>query len=667
MGPDRPLGKVTRVLQWLATASLLLLPGMTPASTAPDNGSPFATALEAARAHQWEELDWLQTQIGRDHPLQGYLDFHRLLARLPEAPVSDIKAYIKRYRHLPIAGDMRQQALARLGQEGDWEKIRLLQKDPPRSLALQCYFHRAWLEQRPAAARQAGRKLWLSGQSRPPACDPLFDALMETGVIDDELIWQRIQLAFRSGRPDLIRYLRGKLDQRFHRASGRLSGLFDDPATALARVDTGYPEVEPALMAKLALHRLADVAPVEALQWLKSSRARTLGLDDEQTRADVERRIAWFMTIRGEKDYRQWLDNWLLNQGDRRLLEQRSRLAVREQDWQALPAWVARLPVKDQQSAQWQYWLARAWQERDEADLAREALEAAAGQRSFFGFAAARLLKQRYPLNLQAPAHLDNEQEQILSASPVMERVRLLRRAGEFRLARREWFHALYRSDMAPREAWAGFAMSHGWYDLAVSSALHDRTWNILSWRFPAAFREQFFEVAKEQELDPWLAMAVARRESSFNPEARSHAGALGLMQVMPATARHVARQLSMENAPDSGQMMTPEISIRLGSAFLAELLERYQGNRIKALAAYNAGPHRVDAWLPEKPVPYDVWIESIPFHETRDYVRAVLTYRLILAHLHGNGEEGELVMIQDHERQAIPPRTEADIELSRR
>lgn len=648
-------------------AGCLLLPVSAPAESAPEARFQFATALEAARSRQWQELDWLQTQLGEQHPLQGYLDFHRLLAKLPDAPTGDILDYMDRYRHLPIAADMREQALARLGKNGDWKKIRALQKDAPRSLALQCYFHRAWLEQRPQASREAGRRLWLSGQSRPPACDPLFEALTAAGVIDDDLVWQRIQLAFQAKNPGLVRYLGGKLQQRYKDATARLQQLFRDPEAELEQIADGYPGVEPALLARLALHRLADLSPVEALRWIKSPRGRELKLDEEKTRADLERRIAWFMTIRGETQYRHWLDSWLLHNRDSELLEQRARLAVREQDWQALPGWIARLPVAGQRSAQWQYWLARAWRERDEPELGREALQAAARQRSFFGFAAARLLGRDYPLNLQTPQLPSAEQQSTLAESEAVERVLLLRQAGEFHLARREWFHALYRSGLAPRAAWAGFAMREGWHDLAVSSALHEHTRDVLSWRFPAAFREQFFQQASAQQLDPWLAMAVARRESSYNPQARSHAGALGLMQVMPATARQLSQRLSMEQTPDTDALLEPDLSIRLGSAFLGELLERYQGNRIKALAAYNAGPHRVDNWLPEEPVPYDVWIESIPFHETRDYVRAVLTYRLILAHLHGDEEQQELVMIEEHERQPVGPRGEVEIELSRR
>ena len=145
-----------------------------------------------------------------------------------------------------------------------------------------------------------------------------------------------------------------------------------------------------------------------------------------------------------------------------------------------------------------------------------------------------------------------------------------------------------------------------------------------------------FEEEAKPHDLDPWLAMAVARRESAFNPQARSPVGAMGLMQLMPATARKVAKDANM-GKPTSKTLQDKHTNITLGSHYLAELLEDFNGNRVLALAAYNAGPSRVNRWLEnaDDGVPADVWIESIPFRETRDYVQAVLTYRALFVGMH--------------------------------
>ena len=141
------------------------------------------------------------------------------------------------------------------------------------------------------------------------------------------------------------------------------------------------------------------------------------------------------------------------------------------------------------------------------------------------------------------------------------------------------------------------------------------------------------------------LFLRLVQQESGWNDKALSHKGAIGLAQLMPGTARKVALDAG-QTPPGASQVMDPDINVALGTRYLAELLERFNGNRILALAAYNAGPHRVDDWLAEEEeaVPADVWIESIPFYETREYVQAVLTYRVLFQGLHGARQEPVLL-----------------------
>ena len=145
--------------------------------------------------------------------------------------------------------------------------------------------------------------------------------------------------------------------------------------------------------------------------------------------------------------------------------------------------------------------------------------------------------------------------------------------------------------------------------------------------------------------------MGIARRESAFNPQARSPVGARGLMQLMPGTAEDVSDRYGFKT-PTPEELYQPESNIRLGSRYIREMIDRYSGNRLAAVAAYNAGPGRVDRWLREAPREFDLFVESIPYRETRDYVQAVLAYRVIFASLANDGETTGIAMLDDSERQ---------------
>jgi soluble lytic murein transglycosylase len=194
--------------------------------------------------------------------------------------------------------------------------------------------------------------------------------------------------------------------------------------------------------------------------------------------------------------------------------------------------------------------------------------------------------------------------------------------------AKEQWQHTLNQADLSGQMALGMIALQRGWPDFGVDAAITGGNWDRLDLRFPYAFWEEFQTAAKDTDQDPFVLIALARRESGLNPLARSKVGARGLMQLMPATARSVAK----ENGVSYRGVRTlydPQVNIAWGTSYYAGLVERYDGNRVKALAAYNAGPSRVSRWLSDS-LSVDQWVDSLPFAETREYVQAVLTYRVI-------------------------------------
>lgn len=609
----------------------------------------FAMALAAARDNHWPRLDKLEKNLGRHHPLQGYLDFHRLRAELPNASPGQVRAWQRRYAELPLAQSIENIALSRYGNAGNWAAIRELRDQPPYHLELQCHWWRAEYEVNPEEALESARAIWLSGQSRPTSCDPLFALARAGGVIDDAVVLARIELAFRADNPGLMRYLHGLLAEDNQRTSEWLQRLHQQPARVL-QLPGDLSEQQRDTLISAALYRMADRDTGAALTLLENAERHGLQIS-EASRSEIQQRIAWFSTIRDLPGNRRWLNNWLALNSDTELLEQRIRRAVIEQHWSDVSAWIARLPSQAQASARWQYWLGRAWQEQGEDALSQEAWQQAAGQRSFWGYLAADQLGLPYAMNASATPESFGPPDH-----PALQRITLLRDAGEPALAMNEWRRLIRNSDAQSVSELNAHALRAGWYELTVEGALQTDQMDALAWRFPAAYRDSFFRQAEALDSDPWLMMAVARRESAFNPQAVSPVGALGLMQVMPGTAQQVSRWLG-NGAPSRDALLDVETSISLGGTYLATLLERYQGNRLLALAAYNAGPHRVDGWLDNhasQDKPFDVWIESIPFRETRDYVQAVLIYRTLLVSLaDGTDEDNEqrIPMMLDQEQ----------------
>jgi soluble lytic murein transglycosylase len=281
---------------------------------------------------------------------------------------------------------------------------------------------------------------------------------------------------------------------------------------------------------------------------------------------------------------------------------------------------------------------------------ARQAYQLAAQDRSFFGFAAADRLGQPYQLQM-ADTEITTLQRELTNMLPVVQRTEALMRIGEDGLARSEWYTAAARDTPDQAEALADYAIRQGWYGMAIQTTIAAKQWDALPWRFPAAYRDSFLKWGETNQVDPYLLMGIARRESAFNPLAASPVGARGLMQLMPGTADHVARELGI-SAPNTSDLFEPQLNIRLGSTYIRSMLERYRGNRIAATAAYNAGPQRVDRWLTSAPPEFDRFVESIPFRETRDYVQAVLAYRVIFESLAKQGNTQGVAMLSPAERQ---------------
>ena len=309
-----------------------------------------------------------------------------------------------------------------------------------------------------------------------------------------------------------------------------------------------------------------------------------------------------------------------------------ARIGLIYEHWQTVLKAIELMPESLQKTNRWQYWHAKAsMQEKPQLDEVwkHNAFAELAKQRDYYGFLSALLLERSFDFNDHAISFSPDFQAQI-KAIPGLEIALELYAAGELIGARREWRHALLDLPATHMISAAHIAKDWGWASQAVLTTIMARSWDELSLRFPLSYREYMHRGARMAGIElPW-AYAIARQESAMNPAATSHAGAKGLMQLMPATAKETVKRNALPvKATD---LHNEKVNSMIGTAHLGELARRYDGNRILASAAYNAGQHRADAWLKRsnREQSFDVWIETIPFKETRNYVQNVLMFSAI-------------------------------------
>lgn len=602
-------------------------------------------ALQAARDQQWHRVD--QAAID-GHLLAGYVEYHRLRSRLPQVEPDQILDFMQRHADSPLAEWIRGQAQTRYGEAERYGNLLAISDGVPGTTERQCHYYTALLGSDPGAAAEGGRALWLVGQSQPSACDALFNNLRASGVISAQDVWQRKMLAWQTGETGLMNYLGRLLGSDWddaREAADRLRGDYAAVTRVPARV--GPDGQGSSAMFAAAMYGFTRADTEAALDaWVKI--APHLVLDPDH-RYEIEHDLAFYSMVRDVHQNLGWVDDTLPRLASGNLYELRVRNALARRDWQAARHWLVQMPEDTLSDSRWQYWLGRANDMLGASEAAQSAYRRAAEGRNFFGFAAADRLGQPYALSMDRATFNDDYRAEVANW-PVVQRTEALIRIGEQGLANSEWYTAVARASDQEARALADYAQRKGWYAKLVQTTITGNMWDALEWRFPEAFRDDFMYWGESTGVDPYLLMGIARRESAYNTEALSPAGARGLMQLMPGTATQLSRQLGISDPGPYG-VLDPSLNIRLGSTYIRDMLSRYRGNRLAATAAYNAGPGRVDRWLRDAPEEFDLFVESIPFRETRDYVQAVLAYRVIFESLANGGDSQGVTMLSQGER----------------
>ncbi|MEX2353768.1 MAG: transglycosylase SLT domain-containing protein, partial [Gammaproteobacteria bacterium] len=332
--------------------------------------------------------------------------------------------------------------------------------------------------------------------------------------------------------------------------------------------------------------------------------------------------------LRNHPRSREILDNFDNQEVDESLFHWRLRNALETQDWSTLVKWTEGEPKDEAIRLRWHYWRARALEKTGNTGAAMEIYRGIAAERDYYGFLAADRLSVPYTLAHQV---LADDPETLASVSRLggIKRAHELYLIGHRYPARREWNYLLNQLNPHEMQVAAAMAAEWGWHDRAILTLGRAQAYDDLVLRFPVVYEQELARYTALHKLDLAWVYALTRAESAFMTDARSPAGALGLMQVMPATGRETARSIGLQGFSNS-HLYEADKNITIGTAYLKKVYDRFE-NRILATAAYNAGPNAVARWLNrDSCAEPDIWVEKIPFSETRKYVARIMFYSTV-------------------------------------
>jgi len=618
-------------MKWTFLLLALLILTLPPAIHATEPDSHLATqrlqyksALEALnkrdRLEFWSRIDRLH-----DYPLYPYLRFADMNTRLSSAKATEIKSFVTAFSDSPLAWRLHNNWLQKLGSDKRWQAF-LAEKPLRLNNTLRCYTLQAKRALEGHINIWTFRKIWLTGSSLPSACDPVIEQLHIQGDLPTALVWQRIEKAMQRGNKRLAGYLRRFLNKEEHVWLQEWLHLYRHVRQVL-KADT-ISDNNP-YSHTIRLHSLTRLIRTQP-DYLKDKWQLVRQLDEFSTTEllTLRKKLALALAYRYDPDADDWLESVPANMLDKQVIIWRIRVALHQQDWTTVKNSVGQLPKKIQQSSQWQYWLARALDNTGHADKANILYNKLARQRSYEGFLSAELLQRPYHLQ-QQPLSIDKNILAGLLSRPAIARTRELLFQDQMLDARREWHYMTRNMDEITLKHAAYIASSWSWHDRAIYTLAQTQYRNDLGIRFPLPFSKLLKAATSQGNVDMAWAYAVIRQESSFNTQAQSPRNARGLMQLLPGTAKRVARKLDGKTIAIE-KLNDAEQNVRLGLAYLNALLGRLD-NPLLAMAAYNAGINAVRRWLPEQnDMEADIWIETIPYRETRGYLKNILAYTLI-------------------------------------
>jgi soluble lytic murein transglycosylase len=594
----------------------------------------FKDVYNTVERGDWSPVDRLSSSdqaLLKQYVLWPDLRATWLRANLKTVPTAEVEAFVQQYGTLRPARELLyRQALmlARNGNLADFQEIYQRFYQGQEIARLDCLSLQADIAaRRHARVHQRAIDMWLVGTSQASECDPVFEYLKKNQLIGPYEYRQRFNLAIDKREFRLARWLARNIDQQHVDTASLWMQAQSAPDRFLSRHKPTLNSPTYRKQLAYAVERLTYRDPEEALRLWKAV-AKRYGFSQEQKQR-TQRHIALWTARDNLPGGYALLAALPKAAQNNEVLRWRARLSLRDTNWQRLLDDIAAMAPNEKSTEEWQYWRAIAMHRSGQVADARAAFEILRQERSYYGFLAADELGKPYALD-------NNEMAADAAALAEVARIPGIVRARELFLVgldgrgRSEWDTAMRQLDPVEKQQAAILADRWGWHSRAISTAASLGQYDDLTIRYPLPWKQEFQTFSNAANISPTWAYGIARSESLFMRDVRSSAGAIGLMQLMPATGQQVAREIRL---PYTGlaTLTDPESNIQLGTSYLGQMAKRFGGNSVLATAAYNAGPHRVDRWLPEQgSEDARVWIENIPFNETRKYVKRVLSAQTI-------------------------------------
>ena len=607
---------------------LLLFAGLAGASVRVEQQrQDYLAALDALKAGRIENYRARLDKLD-GYPLRGYAEYEFLKDRTATTPAAELRRFIADNKDAPIGEALRRRWLHRLADSGDWAAFVREYEDAEDDHELRCFrLARSWHEAPTAPAVHAQlQQLWLTGNKLPAVCEELFTPWRQAGQLSRDLVWARIKLSMEKRNLSFSEHLARHLPEDERVWVRRWISMHKDPVRELEGIKYPVDSELARTVVRYGLMRLAyNDAEIAMQRWqqLKAKHpfteadnyyvVRTVGIIGAQAHLPVAA---------------EWLAGIMPEEQDETLRQWRVRAAIRAGQWALANSFLRTLNEKEQREAQWRYWQARVWDTLGFKTKAREVFAPLARERGYYGFLAADRLAQPYSMQ-HVGVEVSPKEVSAMLARPGIQMAQELFGLGDVVAARRQWAHTTRRMSNRELEVAAVIAAQWGWHDRAILTMSRTENLDDLELRFPLMYRPIVEASAKANAIDAGWVYGVMRQESAFMSDARSSAGALGLMQLMPATGRLVGRALKPPVKTDEA-ILKIENNLQLGARYLRTVLNRYGGHQVLATAAYNAGPNRARDWLPAHTMEADVWVDTIPYTETRNYVKNVMAFTTV-------------------------------------